>query len=434
MFTRTADPLAESAVEAALRLQNARLAALQNVALSLTCTLDLPEVLRRVVEMAQTLSNAAHSHIFLYDPAHQTLQLAASHWSEQERQITLSPRPGGITAYVAQTGEPQFIADTMTHQAYADVPAERKPGALACLPLIKDAHVLGTLNLGYWQPHAFDADSRNFLDLLAQHAALAIDNARLHALEVENARMEQELAMARQVQQSLLPRSLPQYDGWEFAALWRPARVVGGDMYDFVELTHTRDDAVLAISIADVADKGMAAALFMALTRTALRSNSTLRCCPSDCIDNTNHVLCEDAANGMFVTVVYAQLQVANGELDYVNAGHNLPLWYRRAARTLNALPTTGIALGIERAHTYYSDTIQIMPGDFVLLYTDGVTDAANAQWELFGHARLEQLMQELSDAPAQEIIAGLNRALQAHVGGAPQFDDVTAVVIKRQS
>lgn len=432
MISRIVAPASESPIEAALRLQNARLAALHTVSLSLTGTLDLDRVLTRVVEMAQVLSESAHSHIFLYDPAYESLTLAASHWSEQARRIPLEPRPGGVTAIVAHTGEPQFISDTMAHAAYAGVPADRKPGAVACLPLIKDSHVLGTLNLGYWQPHAFDPDTRNFLDLLAQHAALAIDNARLHALEVENARMEQELEMARQVQRSLLPRVLPQCCGWEFAALWQPARIVGGDMYDFIRLAPEEDDGAFGICIADVADKGMPAALFMVLTRATLRANATLRCCPRDCVTFTNRILSQDAADGMFVSMVYAQLDGASGALTYVNAGHPLPFWYRHARSQLVELESTGIAMGIEAAAEFYERTLHMEPGDFIFFYTDGVTDAANGRLDAFGKPRLEQLLLDRRRAPAQSMVETLNDALNAHVGRAPQFDDITAVVIKR--
>ncbi len=416
----------------ALCLQNARLAALQQVALGLTSTLDLPDVLERVVEMAQTLSEAAHSHIFLYDPARDELTLAASHWSREQRRIPLHPRASGITARVAHSGTPEFISNTRAHDAYANVPAKERPGALACLPLSKGATILGTLNLGYWEPHPFDADTRNFLDLMARQAALAIDNARLHALAIENARLEHELEMARAVQTSFVPRKMPQLAGWEFAALWQPAHIVGGDLYDFLALNVSPNECMQSISIADVADKGMPAALFMALTRATLRASITMRCCPAECITHVNQVLCEDATNGMFVTVCHAQLQPSSGEMEYVNAGHNRPLWYRAAHETLCEFDLTGMALGIDASQTFSERTIQLARGDFVLFYTDGVTDATNAREQEFGKTRLCELLLQQRRASADEIIAALKNAVHQFVNGAAQFDDITAVVVKR--
>lgn len=413
-------------------MQNERLAALQIVALSLTSTLELDQVLARVVELAQTLSAAAHSHIFLYDRERDDLTLAASHWSSEQRQFALKPRAGGITATVARTGEPAFISDTYAHAAYADVPTERKPGAVACLPLVKDARVLGTLSLGYWEPHPFDADTRNFLNLLAQHAALAIDNARLHALAIEKARMERELEMARAVQASLMPRTTPQIAGWEFAAFWRPAHIVSGDMYDFFALPELHGEALQTISIADVADKGMPAALFMALTRATLRASIAMRCCPTDCVEHTNRVLYQDATDGMFVTLCYAQLDTARGELTYVNAGHTYPLWYQCRTDEIFELNHAGMALGIDAAQSYQESVIHLQPGDFVLFYTDGVTDATDAQVNAFGKARLCELLRENGRASASEIAAAMEDSLREFVDGAAQFDDITAVIVKR--
>ncbi len=418
-------------VEEALRLQNARLRALQQVVLGLTSTLDLNAVLKHVVQMAQTLSDAAHSHIFLYDSAHDELTLAASHWAKEQRQIPLRPRAGGITAQVARSGRAEFISNTAAHVAYANMSDDLRPGALACLPLSKDRKILGTLSLGYWEPHPFDAETRNFLDLLARHAALAIDNARLHALAIDKARMEHELEMARTVQTSLMPRSTPHIAGWEFAALWQPAHLVGGDLYDFT-VPDASADSLQTISIADVADKGMPAALFMALARATLRASIMVHCCPSDCITHVNQMLCADATDGMFVTMFHAQLHPPSGKLAYVNAGHNRPLWYRAGEGTLTELELTGIALGIEAQQTFDECAIHIAHGDFVLFYTDGVTDATNAREEEFGKARLQELLLAHRNASAREIMTALENAVREFVDGASQFDDITAVVVKR--
>lgn len=424
--------IGDSNVEAALRLQNARLAALHQVALGLTSTLDLSTVLTRVVETAQTLSQSAHSHIFLYDRAQHELILAASHWAAEQHRVPLHPRPGGVTSTVASNGKPQFIPDTQDHTAYADVPAELRPGAIACLPLTKDDHVLGTLNLGYWEPHPFDEETRNFLDLLARHAALAIENARLHAVEMEKARIEHELEVALAVQTGLMPRTTPRLPGWEFAALWQPARIVGGDMYDLISLSNGNGEALQGISIADVADKGMPAALFMALTRATLRASITAPNCPGNCIAHANRLLCADAADGMFVTLCHAQLSPLTGQMGYVNAGHNPPLWYQKARDTLGEFEQTGIALGIDPAACFEERTIQLMPGDFVLFYTDGVPDATNGLVQEFSKTRLKQVLLEHRNACAEAIVRALRQALAEFVGSTPQFDDITAVLVKR--
>ncbi len=412
-----------------LTLQNARLAALHEVTLGLTSTPTLPEVLQRVAEIAQTLAGSAHAHIFLYDAERDTLQLAASRWSSAERVVPLAPRRTGMTYTVARTGQAIFIEDTTLHQAYARVAPELRPGALACLPLAKGNRVLGTLSLGYWTPHRFDPDKRKFLDLMAQHAAIAIENARLVHLAVEKARLEHDLETARQIQASLIPREMPHLAGWDFDAFWQPAELIGGDFYDFVPVPGSREQGIV---IADVSDKGMPAALFMAVARSTIRASINAQCCPSDCMAHANQLLHADAVNGMFVTAFYGQLDPATGALRYVNAGHNPPLWYRADEDRLVELRRTGMALAVEAGRPFEQDSIVVQPGDCVVFYTDGVTDALDGQEQPFGVQRLRQTVLNHRHDSAQQIAARLRESLGDHVGGNAPFDDLTAVVVKR--
>ncbi len=419
----------KQAAENAAQLQNAKLAALHELALDLTSTFDLNDVLQRVAELTQALSASAHAHVFLYDPDRDELHHAASHWSSEQRAVPLQPRRAGITYLVASTGQPEFIEDTANHPAYAQVPPDVRPGALACLPLVKGERILGTLNLGYWRPHRFDAETRSFLDLMARNAAIAIENARLYQLAIEKARMEHELQVAREVQASLIPRETPRIAGWDFATLWQPAHVVGGDFYDFVPIDQGSIQGVL---IGDVTGKGMPAALFMVLARSTIRASITTTCCPADFIMHANRLLCADAMNGMFVTLCYAQLDPRTGELVYVNAGHNPPLLLRRDTGQFVQLSRTGMALGVDEACQFDQRAVPLDPGDLIVLYTDGVTDATNAAEQEFGLERLRQAIFENRDYSAREMSSALNAALREFVDTAPQFDDIAVVVIKR--
>jgi sigma-B regulation protein RsbU (phosphoserine phosphatase) len=425
-------PSTTQGIEDTLRLQNARLAALHEVTLGLTSTFALGEVLQRVVEMAQTLSASAHAHLYLYDPERDVLKLAASHWSSDQRVVQLEPRRAGMTYAVARTGQPVFIEDTSLHPTYDQVPLDLRPGALACLPLVKADHVLGTLNLGYWEPYAFDPETRSFLDLMARQAAIAIENARLYEVAVEKAQLEHELQMARELQASLIPSETPHLAGWDFAAFWQPARLVSGDFYDFVPVRTNSGLPLQGLVIADVSDKGMPAALFMAVARSTIRASLTSACCPSDCIAHANRLLCADSVNAMFITACYGQLDPQTGELVYVNAGHNPPLLYRRAEDQLSELTRTGMALAVDDTHPYTQRALGLEPGDFVLFYTDGVTDAVNAQEQEFGKARLRQVILDRRQASAREMVAGLQQTLGEFVGASSPFDDMTAVVVKR--
>lgn len=418
-----------SSTEQTLRLQNARLEALHQVAMGLTSTLELDQVLQRVVEMAQSLADSAHAHIFLYDPARDEINLAASHWATDERHVALNPRREGITYRVAHRRKAEFIEDTFNDPAYAETPPGSRPGALACLPLVKGSRILGTLNLGFWQAHQFDEDTRSFLDLMARQAAIAIETARLYSDAIVKAQLERELQVARGLQASLIPHKTPQIPGWEFATLWEPAHIVSGDYYDFVPV---EDGVSQGIIIADVSDKGMAAALFMMLSRSTVRASVTASCCPADFIGRANRLLSADTARGMFVTLCYAQIDPRTSELTYVNAGHNPPLFYQRERDGLTELGRTGIAMGVDGSRPYEQRTLNLQAGDFVFLYTDGVTDAVNSKDEFFGLDCLQHIVMSNRAGTAADLIAALKRELGTFVGTMPQFDDITAVVVKR--
>jgi sigma-B regulation protein RsbU (phosphoserine phosphatase) len=245
--------------------------------------------------------------------------------------------------------------------------------------------------------------------------------------------MERELHLARQVQSSLLLHTMPQIPGWDFAARWLPAREVAGDYYDFIKLSAPASDAqALGLVIADVTDKGMPAALFMAFTRTVLRVSVDRASSPAEGIAYANRLICAENTGGLFVSLFYGQLTPATGELTYVNAGHNLPLVYSQATGQATSLQRTGMPLGVDADATYAQQTLHLSPGDQLLLYTDGVTDALNARGEEFGFPRLQAALRDRPAGQAAEVLEALERSLQAFTEGLAPFDDVTLVVAKR--
>jgi sigma-B regulation protein RsbU (phosphoserine phosphatase) len=285
----------------------------------------------------------------------------------------------------------------------------------------------------------FSQDDLDLLTAIAASAAIAIENARLYQVAVEKGRLERELQMAHEVQASFLPQETPQLPGWEFVARWRPAREVAGDYYDFI----LDDSGQLGLVIADVAGKGMPAALFMVLTRSIVRASVSRASCPADGIARANQLICADSATGMFVTLFYALLDPATGAITYVNGGHNPPLLctssadpcahVRRDERDrLTKLTRTGMALGVLADASFEQRTVQLGPGDFVLFYTDGVTDAIDAHEREFGMQRLQQVILEHRYAPAADVVAALERAIDDFVGSTEPFDDIAVVVVRR--
>ena len=183
--------------------------------------------------------------------------------------------------------------------------------------------------------------------------------------------------------------------------------------------------------MADVTDKGMPAALFMALSRSIVRASVAGATSPAEGIARANRLICADSSQGMFVTLFYALLNPAARELTYVNAGHNPPLLCRAGHVRPTQLTLTGIPLGIESDVTYEQRTLHLIPGDLILLYTDGVTDAMNAQGQDFGMERLERVLQEQFQSPAAEVLAALEGTLDEFTGPTAPFDDMAMMVVR---
>ena len=247
---------------------------------------------------------------------------------------------------------------------------------------------------------------------------------------IEKEKLEHELRVAREVQASLLPQATPRLPGWEFAARWEPARKVSGDFYDFIPLPAP----AWGLVIADVSDKGMPAALFMAVTRSIVRASVLGAQTPAEHITQANRLICADAGQGMFVTLFYAQLDSTTGDLTYVNAGHNPPWLYRADSDEWVELTRTGMVLGMFSTHQLEQRTVRLNPGDFIFMYTDGLTDAANAQGEKFEAERLRQVMYANRRASVPDMITALNEALRHFRDGSALFDDITFLIAKRLS
>jgi sigma-B regulation protein RsbU (phosphoserine phosphatase) len=227
----------------------------------------------------------------------------------------------------------------------------------------------------------------------------------------------------------LLPLETPHITGWQFAAHWRPAREVAGDYYDFIPL----DQGLLGLVMADVSDKGMPAALFMALTRSVVRASTAQSRGLYEGIALANRLLCADARDAMFVTLFYGLLQPATGAFSYVNAGHNPPLWYRADQDDLLPLRPTGVALGLMPEATFEEQAIRLSPRDWVLLYTDGLTDASDVAGNRFGMERVQGVLLSHRQAAPAELLAALEQAVACFVGDAPASDDIALLLLKHE-
>lgn len=281
------------------------------------------------------------------------------------------------------------------------------------------------------QGRASDPRLMNILTGIAHQASTALEGAALQASVVERRRLEQELLVARQIQASFIPEAPPQPAGWELTATWRAARQVSGDFYDFIPL----QDGLWGLVMADVADKGVPAALFMTMSRTLLRAAAVSRLSPSATLERVNELLHNDSRSDLFVTIFYAVWNPSTGHLSHASAGHNPPLLIRQDAGGVRVrpLPSRGIALGILPEVSLQEFELELEPGDVLVAYTDGITEAMQADYTEWGLDRFVSLLKQTRGQTAEQIQGAVLSAIDDFVGDAPQSDDLTLWLLRRQ-
>ncbi|MFN2229324.1 MAG: PP2C family protein-serine/threonine phosphatase, partial [Anaerolineae bacterium] len=321
-----------------------------------------------------------------------------------------------------------------------------EPGLLRTglrVPLVAQGEQVGLMIVHATRKDGFTPGEVALLQTFATQSALSIQRAGLidqlrvkiaqleaaQAELVQKERLEHELELARQVQQSVLPRVFPDVPGYAFAARNRPARQVGGDFYDLFLL----DDGHLGIVIADVSDKGMPAALYMALTRSLLLAEARRAASPRTALAQVNRLLIELGRPNMFVTVFYGVLQLSAGLLTYVRAGHDRPLLLHDGRVRL--LTGKGAALGILGPDQLRLSAEQAVlgPGDLLVLYTDGLTDVIRPDGQLYDLARFQELLLSHADLSAEAFCDAVFADLAAYQGSAEQYDDMTMLVVEVQ-
>ncbi len=310
--------------------------------------------------------------------------------------------------------------------------ALKASGIRMVIPLVSQGELVGLLNLGpRLSEQDYSTDDRTLLNDLATQAAPALRVAQLvrekRAQDLERERIEQELHVARVIQQTLLPKELPLLPGWQISSYYQPARAVGGDFYDFMYF----DDGRLGLVIGDVTDKGVPAALVMATTRSILRSTAHTDTSPGQVLQQANDLLHQDIPPNMFVTCLYAILDPASGRLEYANAGHDLP--YRHHGDQVSEMRATGMPLGLMPGMSYEEKEITLAPGDSILFYSDGLVEAHNERRQMFGFPHLIKLLEVVPDHTP--VVDYLLAELASFTGPDwEQEDDVTLVTLQREN
>lgn len=406
-------------------------AALLQTAEAVNNLFDLHEILDTIVRLVPLLVGVQSAVVLIWDEERDAFRPGPSYGiSEMGLGLlaTLELEQGELLTSSTQVSS---LTPNTTYYAFALAPWLSKVlGATHAyaFPLNARGELVGALVVGVDREQESHLSSRRLaiLNGIAHQAATAVVNNHLYQVAAERNRLEQELNVAREIQASLLPWGQPNIPGCRVASYWLAARQVSGDFYDFIRLPNGH----WGIVIADVADKGVPAALFMALSRTILRAVALGRSNPAQTLMRVNEILDNDAQTDLFVTIFYAVWNPEAKTLTYANGGHNPPLLLGENGRR-HLLNGKGMALGVLPDITIQQNRIQVEPGDTILFYTDGVTEAINEDTDEFGLERLELTAVQHRKQSAQAILDAITQAVRDHAGGTPQFDDITLVVMK---
>ncbi len=446
---RSVNMLGGIANQAAMVLQTARLVqaqqeeayvsmALLQVAEAVHGSTALDDTLATIVRITPILLGVEASAIFLWEAAAGAAVPAQQYGLkgpdvEAFRALRLG-RDDPVVAALLQ-GEAMVSLDATGPSSLLAAAVGRE--AVLALPLSTKGELVGIMAVDY--AGSTDRFTERWLSILsgiAGQAALAVENHRLLRESAEQERIRQELEVARRIQASFLPDCCPPIPGWELAAVWRSARQVGGDFYDFIPLP---PDGVgeagsqrLGLVVADVADKGVPAALFMALSRTLMRTVAIDGRPPALALSRANDLIVADARTDLFVTLFYAVLDAPSGDVAYATAGHVPALLVRAGSGRVQELRAPGMAMGVLPDVSFEERRVHLEPGDVLVCYTDGVTDAMDGGHQAFGRDRLRAVVQAQHHLAAVDLARAIEEAVDAFAGGTAQFDDLTLLIAKR--
>ncbi len=418
-----------------LQAQLQRLTLLQEINQAFHSTIELDELLPTIFEEVIEAMEAEGGSIWLLDPSGQELEcrIAAGGGGEKLRGSRLKLGEG-LAGWVALHQQPTTVDDVRSDDRWASRVGDAKrlqftTTSLVSAPLVVRGESLGAINVvNKIGATGFTPDDLELLTSLANNAALVIKNAQLVEEVKEAERVAREMEIASAIQKSLLPAQPPHIEGLQLAGRCVPAKNVGGDYFDYFPI----DGGKLGVLIADVSGHNVGSALVMAMTRQALRFESRHCSSVAEVLAATNRAMYDDLSNaGLFITAFYASYDPATRVLAWANGGHNQPLLWRAGAQEIVWLDADGMLVGMLPDVEFEECRMTLEPGDVLLLYTDGITEAKNEAGDMYGEDRLCQLVRDNARLSAQELLDRIYETTRQWGHNVVQYDDVTAVVMK---
>jgi len=426
------EEITSSAAAAAAKTKHGDLLALiSKVGITLLASATLNETLEQIVSLVFEAVPADRCLIMMRDAANEDLRVAVARLRDRVGDVGEIRVSRNVLDEVVMRGKSVLTSDAQHDPRFASgtVVLQGVRSVLA-VPLGVSEKVFGIIYAD--SPIAegrFTEDHLKVLTTLASVAAIRVENTRLVEARLERERLERELALASEIQQRFQPTAPPQIDGYELQGISFPCYEIGGDYYDFIE----REDGRLVIALGDVSGKGTAAALLMSSLHAAVHAQAGSHDSLVSTISAVNKYLADNIPANRFVTLFYAELDPDSGALSFLNAGHNPPLIVH-AAGTVEQLASGGLPLGIKPDADYREGRTQLLPGDVLVIYSDGVTEAVSPTGEEFGSTRLYEVVSRNIESSAAGIRDRIESSLTKFSQGTSAADDITLVIVKRQA
>ena len=429
LLTLTASRIGQAIQNARLysrvQRQTQALAVLNEIAVELTSILDLDQLFERIGQLLRRIIDFQMFTIMLINSAGDRLVTRYTwrfgHSSTPTRSLPINT---GLVGAAVNEWRLINVPDVRLDSRYHMINPETRSEMI--VPLFYKNRVIGVLDLEHIKPGYFHERHERTVTTLAAQVAIAIENARLYQQVVRHEQqLERDLSMARQVQLRLLPATVPVHEHGDFAAQFLPARSIGGDLYDFIEYDANHS----AIMLGDVSGKAAPAALFAALVSGIMRSEASQKPSPAEMLKLLNDALQERKLDSQYVTMLYAVWNDDNQTLQVANAGAVPPIFCRGGEIT--SMKVEGFPLGMFPNAEYEEFSVSTQPGDAFVFISDGITDAENAQGEMYGSEGLTHILCSHRNQPANQIAEAILTDVGRFQAGQPRFDDETILVLR---
>jgi sigma-B regulation protein RsbU (phosphoserine phosphatase) len=411
-----------------LRKAVEELSILNDMARVISSTMTMDAVIENIVKRAVKAIGGQQGMITIVDeqsPTEMKTLIRAQNSTSNLQTFHLNQN---ILGWMMINKKPLLANDLHNDPRFSGVHVENTFHSLLCVPLLVKNRMIAILAVfNKKNTDAFSEDDKRLLSIIAAQSAQILENSRLYEQEKSLQRMQEEIKFAARIQNDLLPKKFPQLPGYDIAGKSIPAQAIGGDYFDFIPIDGSR----IGVCLGDVTGKGLPAALLMSNVQATLRGQTLVSISPKECIMRSNRLLYQSTSPEKFVTLFYGMLDTEKHSIWFSNAGHDNP-YLISANGEMKRLKTGGTVLSVMEEFPFEEEMVELKPGDVIVIYSDGITEAMNSADELYGEERLVEVLKKSKDLSAKELIDMVVSEAREHAAGHPQSDDMTIVVVRR--